>query len=196
VARLMLAALTAFFIGTPHPARAQVSRWAAEIAEASQRFKIPEDWIARVMKAESDGRTSLGGMPVVSPKGAMGLMQLMPGTWAEMRAVEGLGSDPFDPHDNIIAGAAYLRLMYDRFGYPGLFAAYNAGPRRYAEHLLSVVPLPPETRLYLAKTATLPRSPISGRNALPDLRRLFVVSATPNPPQQAGGPGGLFAVRH
>ena len=58
----------------------------------------------------------------------MGLMQLMPATWAAMRAEHGLGHDPHDPRDNILAGTAYLRAMYDRFGYPGLFAAYNAGP--------------------------------------------------------------------
>lgn len=62
-------------------------------------------------------------------------MQLMPGTWRDMRAFYGLGPDPHDPHDNLLAGAAYLRAMYERFGYPGLFAAYNAGPARYSEYL-------------------------------------------------------------
>jgi soluble lytic murein transglycosylase-like protein len=86
-------------------------------------------WIERVMLAESAGRTTLGGRPIVSRAGAMGPMQLMPGTWAVMRTMLGLGRDPFDPHDNIIAGTGYLRLMYDRFGYPGVFAA---GPRAAA----------------------------------------------------------------
>src|SRR4051812_30249907 len=141
VARLIAIAAAAL-LGLGAPAQAQVDRWAAEIAEGSARFGIPEDWIRRVMQAESDGRTQFGGTPIVSRAGAMGLMQLMPRTWLEMRAANGLGADPFDPHDNIVAGAAYLRAMYNRFGYPGLFAAYNAGPRRYADHLVNGSPLP------------------------------------------------------
>lgn len=136
------------------PARAdEVERWRPLIAEASGRFAIPVPWIKRVMSAESRGRTTLGGRPITSPAGAMGLMQLMPGTWAEMRSRLGLGRDPHDPRDNILAGTAYLRLMYDRFGYPGLFGAYNAGPARYAEYLAGARGLPAETRLYLAATA-------------------------------------------
>ncbi len=92
----------------------------------------------------------LGGRPIVSRAGAIGLMQLMPGTWRDMQKMLGLGDDPNDPHDNILAGAAYLRLMYDRFGYPGLFAAYNAGPRRYSAALALARPLPSETRAYVA----------------------------------------------
>lgn len=135
------------------PAHAQVDRWAAEIGEASARFGIPEDWIRRVMKAESDGRTEIAGAPITSRAGAMGLMQLMPRTWGEVRVANRLGADPFDPHDNILAGAAYLRAMYDRFGYPGLFAAYNAGPSRYADHIANGSGLPSETMNYLQKTA-------------------------------------------
>ncbi len=84
---------------------------------------VPVDCIERVMRAESGGRTMLGGRPIVSSAGAMGLMQLMPGTWADMQGRLGLGSDPHAPRDNILAGTLYLRLMHDRFGYPGL-----AGP--------------------------------------------------------------------
>jgi soluble lytic murein transglycosylase-like protein len=120
------------------------------VTEASQRFGLPLAWIERVMHAESAGRTTLGCRPIVSRAGAMGLMQLMPGTWAAMRKVLALGRDPFDPHDNILAGTAYLRLMYDRFGYPGMFAAYNAGPGRYAAWLAGQQPLPGETVDYLA----------------------------------------------
>jgi soluble lytic murein transglycosylase-like protein len=100
------------------------------------------------MQAESRGRTV-----ALSSKGAMGLMQLMPGTWAEMRASLGLGADPFDPRDNVLAGTYYLRLLYERFGYPGLFAAYNAGPRRYADALAGRRTLPLETRAYVASVA-------------------------------------------
>ncbi len=142
----------------PAPApRAQevdaVSRWHAEIAEASERFGVPTVWIERVMRAESRGHTTLGGRPITSPAGAMGLMQLMPATWAELRGRLRLGSDPHQPRDNILAGTAYLREMYDKFGYPGLFAAYNAGPGRYAASRATGRPLPAETRAYLAAVA-------------------------------------------
>jgi soluble lytic murein transglycosylase-like protein len=149
----------------------QISRWTPHIREASARFGIPEDWINRVMRAESAGRTTLDGRPITSRAGAMGLMQLMPGTWAEMRTVHRLGPDPHEPRDNILAGTAYLRAMYDRFGYPGLFAAYNAGPARYAEHLVAGRRLPAETVAYAAavgltsplrSAAPRRRSPSSG----------------------------------
>jgi soluble lytic murein transglycosylase-like protein len=133
-------------------ARPPVS-WEIPIAEASARFGIPMPWIRRVIHAESAGRTMLKGRPIRSRVGAMGLMQLMPGTWLAMRHAHGLGYDPDDPRDNILAGTAYLRAMYDRFGYPGLFAAYNAGPARYAEHLARGRRLPAETIAYVAKVA-------------------------------------------
>lgn len=127
-----------------------VARWRPYIAEASVRFGIPAEWIERVVRAESAGVTMLDGRPITSRAGAMGLMQLMPATWTELRAALGLGADPYDPRDNILAGTAYLRRMYDRFGYPGLFAAYNAGPGRYAAYLAGRRGLPGETRTYLA----------------------------------------------
>ena len=129
----------------------------AIIAEASQRFGIPERWIRAVMQAES------AGDPIaVSRAGAIGLMQIMPGTWDELAAVHGLGDDPFDPRDNVMAGAAYLRAMYNRFGSPGFLAAYNAGPGRYAEHLSTGRPLPRETRAYVARLAPLVELPDAG----------------------------------
>lgn len=126
-----------------------VARWRPYVEEASARFGVPVAWIERVMRAESGGRTMLGGRPIISSAGAMGLMQLMPGTWADMRVRLGLGKDPHAPRDNILAGTLYLRLMHDRFGYPGLFAAYNAGPARYASVLAGRSALPEETRDYL-----------------------------------------------
>jgi soluble lytic murein transglycosylase-like protein len=136
----------------PSPAAAgEAPGWAAPIAEASHRFAIPAEWIRRVVRAESAGRATRDGRPIRSPAGAMGLMQLMPGTWAAMRRIHGLGADPDDPRDNILAGTAYLRAMYDRFGYPGLFAAYNAGPARYADHLARGRALPAETIAYVAR---------------------------------------------
>ncbi|VVT24713.1 lytic transglycosylase domain-containing protein [Rhizobium sp. EC-SD404] len=120
------------------------------IAEAALRFAIPEHWIRAVMQAESAGDPR-----GVSRAGAMGLMQIMPATWAELRTRHRLGADVFDPRDNILAGAAYLREMYDRFGSPGFLAAYNAGPARYAEHLATGRPLPRETRAYIATLAPI-----------------------------------------
>jgi len=150
VARLTLG-VALLALSCAGPARADpVDRWSGYIAEAAARFAIPAAWIARVMRAESGGHRRRAGRPIVSRAGAMGLMQLMPGTWADMRAALRLGADPFDPHDNILAGARYLRLLYDRFGYPGLFGAYNAGPARYAAWLEGQEGLPEETRAYLA----------------------------------------------
>jgi len=126
-----------------------IDRWHSYIAEAARRFGIPEAWIRAVMQAESGGETLLDGRPITSPAGAMGLMQVMPETYVELSAQEGLGNDPYAPRDNILAGAAYLREMYERFGYPGLFAAYNAGPDRFSAYLSDGLPLPDETWHYL-----------------------------------------------
>lgn len=139
---------------------ATLDRWNGHVAEASARFGVPEDWIRRVIQAESGGRTMAGGRPIVSRAGAMGLMQLMPGTFEEMRRQHRLGTDPHDPRDNILAGTAYLRAMHDRFGYPGLFAAYNAGPKRYIRHVRTGTPLPPETISYMAKLSPAAASPL------------------------------------
>ena len=85
----------------------------------------------------------------------MGLMQIMPDTWSELRSRYGLGADPYDPHDNIVAGAAYLRELHDRYGERGFLAAYNAGPARYEDHLATGRPLPSETLLYMAAVGSL-----------------------------------------
>ncbi|WP_430538379.1 lytic transglycosylase domain-containing protein [Hoeflea alexandrii] len=118
---------------------------AAHIAEASHRLGLPERWIRAVMAAESNGFVR-----AVSSKGAMGLMQIMPETWVELSARYGLDGDPYDPRDNILAGTAYLRELYDRYGSPGFLAAYNAGPARYDEYLADGRPLPVETRNFVA----------------------------------------------
>lgn len=116
------------------------------IAEASRRFGVPERWIAEVMQVESRGVPS-----AVSPAGAIGLMQVMPSTYARLRLRYGLGPNPYDLHDNILAGAAYLREMYNRYGAPGFLAAYNAGPGRWEEHLSGARRLPEETQRYLSR---------------------------------------------
>jgi soluble lytic murein transglycosylase-like protein len=196
--KLLVAAAVLLLAGA---AEAQdVDRWRGSIAEASTRFGIPEPWIERVMRAESGGRTRLGGRPITSRAGAMGLMQLMPGTWAAMRARHALGSNPHDPHDNILAGTAYLRAMYDRFGYPGLFAAYNAGPARYAAHLERGRPLPAETLAYLAHVAGPEASATPVARSAPDRRAALFVLRRPSVGDAAPGNSGqgsrdLFAIR-
>lgn len=145
-------------LASPSALAAPVDRWAEPIAEASLRFGIPGGWIRRVIDAESAGRTNVGGRPIRSRAGAIGLMQLMPRTWRAMRARHGLGPDPDNPRDNILAGTAYLREMYQRFGYPGLFAAYNSGPARYEAYLNRGARLPAETVAYVAKVAGRPLS--------------------------------------
>lgn len=124
--------------------------YAAPIAEAARRFGISEAWIRVVMRIESAGDAR-----AISSAGAMGLMQIMPATWTELRTRHGLGNDPYDPRDNILAGAAYLREMHDRYGSPGFLAAYNAGPGRYEEYRATGRPLPAETRAYVAVLAPM-----------------------------------------
>lgn len=130
-------------------ARAAIDPYAAHIAEASQRFAIPERWIRAVLHAES-----AGNVRAISSAGALGLMQIMPDTWAVLRLRYHLGRDPYDPHDNILAGAAYLREMWDRYGdVAAMLAAYNAGPARYDDYRSTGRPLPAETRAYVAALA-------------------------------------------
>ena len=149
----MLAALTFGLAATPASPAPSVVRNATIIAavdEAAARFDIPTAWIYAVMHQESGGQTS-----AMSAKGAMGLLQLMPATWRELTTEFGLGEDPFEPRANILAGAAYMRRMYDRFGAPGFLAAYNAGPERYARFLDQGTPLPQETQTYVRKLSPL-----------------------------------------
>ncbi len=125
---------------TAHP-------YAPHVADAARRFGIPERWIWAVMRVESNGDSR-----AVSTAGAMGLMQVMPATWAGLRARYGLGTDPFNVRDNIMAGAAYLREMHDRYrDVTGMLAAYNAGPGRYDDYRSRGRPLPPQTVAYVAQ---------------------------------------------
>lgn len=135
---------------TRHPASARHAvSFANLIEEASRRFGISARWIRAVMTVESAGDARAR-----SPKGAMGLMQIMPETWADLRMRHRLGNDPYHPHDNILAGAAYLHELHDRYGSPGFLAAYNAGPGRYEQYLAGR-PLPAETRAYVATLTPL-----------------------------------------
>jgi hypothetical protein len=160
----------------PAPAVSGGAAVDSAIAEASGRFAIPPGWIRAVMQVES------GGNPLaLSPKGAIGLMQIMPATWAALRQRYHLGSDPYDPRDNILGGTALLRELYDRFGGGGFLAAYNAGPSRYLAFLTQGLPLKVETQLYLAKLARL----------LPDGEIGRAISAPPVPRDWRSAP--LFA---
>jgi len=133
---------------THMPASQLIDRWTPFIKEASVRFSIPEKWIRTIIQIESGGRTMLWGRPITSGAGAMGVMQLMHDTYNEMSVRNGLGSNPYDVHDNILAGTAYLRELYNRYGYPRLFAAYNAGPAAVEAHMRGAK-LPAETRNYI-----------------------------------------------
>ena len=141
--------------------------YAGHVADAARRFGIPEAWIWAVMRVESGGNSR-----AVSRAGAMGLMQIMPATWADLLARHGLGADPFDVRDNIMAGAAYLRQMHDRYGNASaMLAAYNAGPGRYDDYLSRGRRLPPETVGYLARlTAVIGTADVAevAVNASPD----------------------------
>jgi soluble lytic murein transglycosylase-like protein len=112
-----------------------VSNWIASAAAAHQ---IKPELLRAVIRQESAFRPC-----AISPKGAMGLMQLMPET-AEQFRVE----DPFDPAQNVLAGARYLKQLLDRFGGDVrlALAAYNAGPARVEG---KQIPDIPETRQYV-----------------------------------------------
>jgi Transglycosylase SLT domain len=140
------------------------------ITEASKRFAVPEHWIRSVIRVESAGEVRAR-----SQKGAIGLMQIMPETWSELRARYDLGADPYAPRDNILAGTAYIRELYQRFGAPGFLAAYNAGPGRYEHHLATDRPLPDETQEYVGRLApTVESKQTSGKiTAMPKSSTLF-----------------------
>lgn len=103
------------------------------IGHAAQRFGLPTHLIKAVIRAES------GFNPrAVSPKGAKGLMQIMPQNYSLLDI-----RDPFNPMENIMGGARYLRDMLDRFKELRLaLAAYNAGPEAVDKYNLSIPPYP------------------------------------------------------
>ena len=185
-------------VGDASAGASSVGRWQPLIAEASQRFGVSPSVIASVIRAESGGRTTLNGRPITSRAGAMGLMQLMPGTWAELRFELHLGPNPHDPRDNILAGTAYLRKLGTRFGYPGMIAAYNAGPARYAAYLARRQRLPAETVAYL--NAVTGRATATSITPLTEPRELmFVLRRDLSSSKQGGAEptqgDSLFAVQ-
>ena len=188
-------------LAADRPVFCGTGRWQPFVREAADRFRLPADWIDAVILAESAGCETVNGKPTISRAGAMGLMQLMPPTWREYRERLGLGNHPFNPRDNILAGAAYLRDLYNRFGPTGFLAAYQAGPGRYQDFLESGKPLPRVTREYVARVRRAIRRMDAGSEFIPQLvapaaSELFVnLSGSPavdvRPPRQLHG-GGLF----
>ena len=105
---------------------------------AARKYGVPEDLFLRLVQQESGWNQG-----AVSPKGAQGLAQLMPGTAAR------LGVDASDPQQNLEGGARYLAMMYDRFGSWRLaLAAYNAGPQAVEKY--GGIPPYEETKGYVA----------------------------------------------
>ena len=142
IAALALASVAVAPAGAmPHGAGA----CARHAPEAARRSSLSSDIILRVMHAESRGRPR-----AISPKGAMGCMQIMPQTWAYLTRRYRLGRDPWDARMNMIGGALYLAELVRQFGLPGAYSAYNAGPGRYRRHVRDGVPLPAETASYAA----------------------------------------------
>lgn len=128
------------------PEQAIPNRCAMYVPEAARRSGLSEDVLARVMLAESGGNAR-----IVSVKGAIGCMQIMPATWAYLTARYNLGADPYDARMNMIGGAMYLAELAARYGWPGALAAYNAGPVRYQRYVQGGVPLPSETIAYTTR---------------------------------------------
>jgi soluble lytic murein transglycosylase-like protein len=179
----LLAAATASAQPSSVTASPDSNSAATAVSDAALRFGIPEHWIYAVMRAESAGRVN-----ATSPVGAQGLMQIMPATWAVLRARYGLGSNAYDPRDNIMAGAAYIREMYDQFGAPGFLGAYNAGPGRYGDYVNKGRTLPAETRAYIAKIAPAITGGTQASNSI-------AVLSTTLPAQPRWTHAALFAVR-
>lgn len=171
-------------IAADRPPFCGIARWQPIVRDAANRFGLPATWLDAVILAESAGCEVMDGSPTTSSAGAMGLMQIMPETWATYRARLRLGDDPYGAHDNIMAGAAYLSELYSRFGYGGFLAAYQAGPKRYKEFLDDGRPLPRQTVDYIARVyraiqridsrPAVPQSPDS-----PAASALFVALAAP-----------------
>jgi hypothetical protein len=152
---------SAFALESAMTPREMMARWEPMIGDAAKRFNVPAAWIRAVMRMESGGRTMMAeNRPITSIAGAMGIMQVMPETYATMRALYRLGPDPYDPGDNLTAGAGYLGILYRAYGYPDMFAAYNDGPKMLEAHNAGRHPWPVETVNYVSGITAI----LSGRS--------------------------------
>jgi hypothetical protein len=187
---LSLIAVIGQVSGTEAP-RSNADEVAAAVQYASNKFDVPQAWIWAVLEVESAGNPK-----AVSPKGASGLMQLMPQTWEDLRVRYGLGADVHNVRDNVLAGTAYLKDMCIRYGAPGFLAAYNAGPGRYELSLKTGQPLPTETVLYIRKIqqklgADLHRgASVCAKPQVPPWRSAALFASTDNAPSPT--PSSLF----
>lgn len=123
------------------------------IREASARYEVSPDLVFAMIEVESQFNSG-----AVSRRGALGLMQLMPDTAADMNV-----SNPFDPEENIHGGTKYIRTLLNKYsGNMNLaLAAYNAGPRTVDR--FRAVPPYPETRSYVRKVLRSYQARIAAR---------------------------------
>jgi len=162
--------------------------WGPYIDQASTRFSIPPSWIRAVIHQESGGHEYLNGHPITSGAGAMGLMQLMPATYAEMQDRFALGADPYDPRNNIMAGTGYIGILYNKYGAPAFLAAYNAGPARLDDYLATGRSLPNETVNYVASITPNLGSDIAMTGPLAAYASADQLNARPQQAQYAAAP--------
>ena len=110
-------------LGRPRPSPGELEPL---IHEVSQQHNLPPSLIKAVIRVESNFNPG-----ATSPKGAQGLMQLMPGTADDLQVV-----NPYDAQENVWAGTRYLKMLLEKFNYrlPLALAAYNAGPKRVDQH--------------------------------------------------------------
>lgn len=156
------------------------------VNEASGRYRLDPDLVNSVIKAESDFKVR-----AVSPKGAQGLMQLMPGTAAQLGV-----PNAFDPEANVDGGTRYLRELLERYNFDLVkaLAAYNAGPHRVEQ--FGGVPPYYETRAYVAKIVkdfnkkkiAQGKAGTAQKNNVAQTKNRATKSnaATKNPPKNAG----------
>lgn len=110
----------------------------AFLDQKADQYRIPREYARAVMQQESGGNPN-----AISPAGAIGLMQLMPGTARE------LGVDPRDPYQNMEGGLRYLAQNAEKYGLTGALAAYNGGPGRWEKAGGDISLMPAETQNYV-----------------------------------------------
>lgn len=138
---LIAAAVVAWELLKPRSAGAAVAA-----SGASSNYGLPSNLPLAVAQVESGGRQyDSAGNVIMSPAGAIGMMQLMPGTAAD------LGVDPYDASQNFAGGSEYLNQLYAQYGnVPDTLAAYNWGPGNVNRALANGTPYPSSVQGYIA----------------------------------------------